>query len=354
MTTTGSWRHGRDALTAVAPPPNSGHMSRVYEAVVPGIRDRVIQWLGEHHAPWGDWGFSGGGISSVRSGLVPRHSPLRLWVDAGTRIGGKAVNQDAIGWRVFGQGADAMAVISVADGLSSSLYSEFGSALAVAGSLRIGTGWLAGHTARPLSAALLGGLDETREAMQDAVRTMRVALDACAGSSKAGADRRAGEEARRQLDILADRERAPLCTTVLLVAVGSGRAAGVAVGNGALYRYVGGETERIWWETERDEVPAYIGPRELPDQATFSFEEPWDACRSGGYGAATDGVGRFESFSRARRCFADGCVPAGSLLDAVLEDMGHRRVSFDLIDNLTVAEIGAMGGTPREGETRCH
>lgn len=328
-------------LVQKPPPRNAGHMTHVYESVVPVVKARVTDWTRDLRATGAEWGFEGGGLVKPLLGDGQRGSRARLSADAASCMGGKMVNQDSAGWVVFGDGAETMAVASVADGVTSSLYSEFGSALAVAGALKVGVRWLRESSCKSLSFSLFASMGEIQEAMLEGVGSMRAALAGFVASGTPSGGRATVDEARRQLDILADPERDPMCTTVLLVAVGRSRIAGVVVGNGAVYKVHDGICKQIWWDTSSDEVSEHLGSRNIPALATFEFEEPWSPSVSGVYGVATDGVGGIDSFNLGRNRLPQN-VSSSVLLETVVADMGHRRVSADLIDNLAVAEIRNM------------
>ena len=331
-------------LSIHAVPRNAGHMNAVYDAVCPLIAGWVRDILGVDGGVANGWHLTGAGMS-LSCPKVNESSPAVI--SAASISGGKSVNQDACGWRMITKpGGGGVRVVAVADGVSGSLYSEFGAMLATVAALRAGASWA--ESGGGLEGIYIHGLAECRSQMGRVVERIRSELERTVETNSSQMGAQGVEEARRQLDIFNQDGAEPLCTTALVLVACGNHVEGMSIGNGGIYRCGGATLEPLWWQVDSDDLREYVGVGTTPQRASYSFEDTWKG-EAGAVGLATDGVGSFERFKQVYLRRASW--PSGKLLlEDVLSDMSRRGVSLDLIDNLTVAEVG-MAATDNGGSS---
>ena len=308
-------------------------MNVVYDAVCPLIAGWALDALGAGGEAGNAWYLKGGGMILSH----PKEKvPSAAMVSAASIPGGKSVNQDACGWRTAAKpGGGFVRVAAVADGVSGSLYSEFGAILATIAALRAGAIW--GGKGDRLEDVVLQSLTECQSQMERVAHRIRSELERVVdmGSSRIGV--KGVEEARRHLDIFNQEGAEPLCTTVLVVAIHEAHVAGLVIGNGGVFQRRGAAMEPLWWRVDSEDLHEYVGVGTTPQKASFCFEDTWHGVESGVVGLATDGVGSFERFKQVYLRRASW--PSGDLvLEEVLSDMTRRGVALDLVDNLALAE----------------
>jgi hypothetical protein len=262
---------------------------------------------------------------------------------AATSVGGKAVNQDAAG-RFVAQPGDPnaeTAVVCVADGVTSSPFSEFGAAMAVATAMAAGRDWICRSSETPLPDRLLEHLAACRRAMAEVRDAIRVALAAVVSGTERNIPETAGEEAFRQLALLDGGYAEALCTTVLVVVANRESVVGAAVGNGGIYRIRHGDIASIWWAPAEGALPQHVGADSMPDAVTFGFKERGLSGKAAAVGVVTDGVGSLDRFREGRRGYPDR-LDADAVLKEILDRMQARGVAADFLDNLSMAEIAKV------------
>jgi len=328
-------------------PPNAGHMDAVYDAACPAVANWVRRCLGGPGES-ADWAVTGGGVRLARKNSSADRSVREggLTAASATFVGGKSVNQDAVGRLVApGPGREA-AVVCVADGVTSSPYSEFGAAVAVATGLRAGRDWAAAPSETPLPERLLAGLERCRAALRNVRSRIRTALEEMVALAPPKDSPHAVEEAYRQLALLDSGYGEALSTTLLVLAANREAVAGTAIGNGGFYNVRDDRVAPIWWTSAEQPLEQYVGADTLPDSVTYAFERPWEGAGREIAGAATDGVGAFEGFEDIRLAAREN-VPLDRLLRKIQKRLRERGVDLDLLDNSSLAEIG--GGRAEGG-----
>ena len=339
-----------------APPDNLGHLSRAYEAVRPqliGVLHDQLNVKDTEDLTLNRLQWQGGGL---KESLEFGDSGQRALCETAIHRGGKGVNKDAAGCcegvLSCDGGREPFAIVAVADGVTSSLYSEFGALVAVGAALKSTLRFFrqiyrtqglplplppTGQYAR----FLCGELKECQRLLQRLRIQVVEALLQCETVQTEPTCREACDVARQQAGLLKiDGEH--LATTLVSVCATPRWFSMGAFGNG--FTWVGfstGDTAATWQPDPDVALDCFLSTNHIPEAPSYAWTGRFEDSGIVAVGAGTDGVPSVGELQELYR--PDAACSLSELLDFLVDRQMQKcrsgGYSTDYVDNAAFAQI---------------
>ena len=339
------------------PPKNAGHLSIIYNTLRPLMVKRIFKQL--------YWPLKNPFLQVTRtrwqgcalqwdSGKVDQKTILHS--DMAIHIGGKTVNQDAIGicdgLLLFKDRKEPFSIIALADGVTTSLYSEFGALIAVANALKSGILFMeAGrihngiHLSPPrkeaFSECIIYNLNEVRNFMKFLRNMATDKLKAFATSPSESASDRAISEAEQHLIKLQEKKYELMATTLIVICATKKWFTAAGFGNGMIWVGFSNKDIAAAWQTDPNEgLEDYLSTHRTPAQATYNWTNSFEYPGIVTVGASTDGIAN-SSVLREGILKSNMDTTVLKLINNIINDQ-ISKCPIDSVDNAALARIGLM------------
>ena len=353
----------RTGGTVLPPPNNLGHLSHVYQTVRPKLAQMMLDELtlegtGVVHISRIQW--EGCALKwaahQTQDGMDSREVRAEIAVD----VGGKDVNQDAAGLcegLLLEEGRrEPFAAIAVADGVTTSLYSEFGALLAVATALRSSVRFLEalldaqGLPLQPPAADRLARqLCRTLPQCSAAMRVLRQeivgTLTAYAAPESANSTPSGQGEARQHLRLLGKEGREHMSTTLIAVCATPRWFAATGFGNGIVWvGFSSGDCAATWNTDPLVPLDCHLSTKQTPQKPSYAWTAPLETSGIVVVGAGTDGIPSMGALRDAFQESGAEAVTKDVLVKVVRSQL--EKYACDFVDNAALAriDVGISGG----------
>lgn len=335
-------------------PDNLGHLSHVYRLVRPGLIRTLFRVLALpdtgpvrlHQVSW-----QGCALAWAHEAGAP---PEGLRAEAALHIGGKDVNQDGVGTCTgvlqTEEEKEPFAVIAVADGVTTSLYSEFGALCAVGLALRSTVGFLetCSHTQglpllqRPEADRLACWLGRDfslyRTTIRQSQQAIMDALSTYVTQDNADASSLARGTARQHLRLLSEEGREHLSTTLIAICATPRWFTVAGFGNGMVWvGFSSGDLATLWQPDPSLELKCCLSTGAMPRAASYAWTASFDASGIVTVGAGTDGIPRVSALRSAVETLGSAATTQNVLARIVENQL--EKCPRDTVDNAALARI---------------
>ena len=338
-----------------SPPNNVGHLSVVYDSLRPKFVEMVMpQFLWPQNPPHLQINRTHWQGCALQWGSGKVDPQTSLYTDVALHIGGKSVNQDAVGMcegvLLQKDKKHPFAIIALADGVTTSLYSEFGALVAVTAALRSSIHFLAaGHCygSFPLpmpereafSACLCRDFPQIRGSMKTLQQHATDSLLSFTETYSGKTPSRAVDEAKQHLRRLQAQECEHLSTTLIAACATPNWFTVAGFGNGMVWGvFSSGDIAGSWQTDPRDGLENHLSTHRTPTDPSYAWTNPLDASGIVTIGAATDGIPNSNVLRKAVGALGVEAA-APELLEYIIQ-WQLKHCAQDAVDNATLARIG--------------